>query len=435
MFNEAIPVTLDGGFECQLPLMSQVNQHFSRNKITDINKTIRTQLDAREGSDNLAGKKLAITVGSRGISGLIPVLEETIAYLHRHGAEPFIVPSMGSHGGATSEGQIKILAGYGITEQSLGVPIRSSMDVVEVAKMPDGIPLYLDRIALEADGIILCNKIKPHADFKGNVESGLLKMLCIGLGNHLGASSLHRYGFHNFHTAIPEAGKRLLDKIMVTFAIGLIENAYDELMDIEVVEQAGILKAEPNYLEKAKNNIASILFPEIDVLIIQEIGKNISGEGMDPNVTGRPGSGLKQGFNGPDIRSTVVLELSSSTHGNGVGIGMADITTRSLVNSLDLSAMYTNAATAGTLATAKIPMVMDNDREAIIFALKTAPIHNIEKAKVMWIKNTLELDYIMISAALVESVEAIERANLTGISMPFKFDSQGKLISWSSQQS
>lgn len=432
MFNKAIPVTLDGGFECTLPQMVQVKQHFSRNKITDIKETIKAQLDARKDTNHLAGKRLAITVGSRGISGLIPVLEETIAYLRRHGAEPFIVPSMGSHGSASSEGQIKILAGYGITEEALDVPIKSSMEVVEIATMPDGIPLYLDRIAVEADGIILCNKIKPHADFKGNFESGLLKMLCIGLGNHLGASTLHRYGFHNFHTVIPEAGARLLDKITVTFALGLIENAYDELMDIEVVEQVDILQAEPNYLQKAKNNIASILFPDIDVLIIQEIGKNISGEGMDPNVTGRPGSGLKKGFFGPTISNTVVLELTPSTHGNGVGIGMADITTRSLVNSLDFGAMYTNAATAGTLATAKIPMVMNNDREAIIFALKTAPIHDIEKAKIMWIKNTLELDYIMVSTALAETVEQIDRANCTGISAPFKFDSQGKLISWPS---
>jgi len=430
MFDEAIPVTLDGGFECNLPQMFQVKQHFSRNKIIDIKKTIRAQLDMRTDTKKLAGKRLAITVGSRGISGLIPVLEETIKYLRSYGAEPFIVPSMGSHGSAKSEGQLQILAGYGITEEALNVPILSSMDVVEVAKMPDGIPLYLDRIAAEADGIILCNKIKPHADFKGNFESGLLKMLCIGLGNHMGASTLHRYGFHNFHTVIPEAGARLLEKITITFAIALIENAYDELMDIEVVEQSEILKAEPNYLKKSKNNIASILFPEIDVLIIQEIGKNISGEGMDPNVTGRPGSGLNKGFFGPAIGHTVVLELSPSTHGNGVGIGMADITTRSLVNSLDLGAMYTNAATAGTLATAKIPMVMNNDREAIMFALKTAPLHNIEKAKIMWIKNTLELDHIMVSETLKEVSKKIKNANCTGISSQFKFDSDGKLRPW-----
>jgi hypothetical protein len=429
MFDKSIPVTLDGGFECTLPQMFPVQQHFSRNKIADVRETIRTRLQARTDKSQLAGKRLAITVGSRGISGLIPVLEETITYLLNNGAKPFIVPSMGSHGGATAEGQVKILASYGITEQALGVPIESSMEVIEMARMADGVPLYLDRIAVEADGIILCNKIKPHADFKGRVESGLLKMLCIGLGNHLGASSLHRYGFQNFHTVIPEAGTRLLEKTTITFAIGLIENAYDELMDIEVVEQQDILQAEPIYLKKATDNIARILFPDIDVLIIQEIGKNISGEGMDPNVTGRPGSGLG-GFNGPNIGNTVVLDLTTATHGNGVGIGMADITTRSLVNNLDLSAMYTNAATAGTLATAKIPIVMDNDREAIIFALKTAPIHDIQKAKIMWIKNTLELDHIMVSSALVETVVQLERVNCAGSPVQFAFDGDGKLIPW-----
>ncbi|PRQ64936.1 hypothetical protein [Vibrio mediterranei] len=282
---------------------------------------------------------------------------------------------------------------------------------------------------MEADGIILCNKIKPHADFKGQVESGLLKMLCIGLGNHVGASSLHRYGFHNFHRVIPEAGGRLLEQVNVPFAIGLVENAYDELMDIEVVEQADILSLEPKYLEKAKQNIATIKIPDIDVLIIQEIGKNISGEGMDPNVTGRPGSGVS-GFTGPNISSTVVLSLTEATHGNGVGIGMADITTRQLVQNLDFSAMYTNAATAGTLATAKIPMVMGNDREAIVFALKTGPIHDIQNAKIVWIKNTLELDNIYVSEGLKDVVESLEGVDCISESIAFEFDESGSLLPW-----
>ncbi len=337
---------------------------------------------------------------------------------------------MGSHGSANAEGQVVILETYGVTEQSMGVPIVSSMEVVHVATMSDGVPLYLDKVAMEADGIILCNKIKPHADFKGQVESGLLKMLCIGLGNHVGASSLHRYGFHNFHRVIPEAGERLLEKIHVPFAIGLVENAYDELMDIEVVEQQNILSLEPEYLAKAKRNIATIQIPDIDVLIIQEIGKNISGEGMDPNVTGRPGSGVG-GFKGPNISSTVVLSLTEATHGNGVGIGMADITTRQLVQKLDFSAMYTNAATAGTLATAKIPMVMGNDREAIVFSLKTAPIHDISKAKIVWIRNTLDLDNIYVSEALKPVVEDLEKAEtVIGTDQEFCFDSEGRLMPW-----
>ncbi len=430
MFDKKIEFTLDGGFECELPKMMEVHQYFQRHKIHDISEHAKRSLDSYPNPERLAGQSLAITVGSRGISGLIPVLQETVRFLKSHGAHPFIVPSMGSHGSANAEGQVKILASYGITEASIGTEIRSSMEVVKVCEMPDGVPLYLDKIAMDADGIILCNKIKPHADFKGQVESGLLKMLCIGLGNHLGASSLHRYGFHNFHTVIPEAGKRLLDQIHVPFAIGLIENAYDQLMDIEVVEQHDILNCEPIYLAKAKQNIAQLLVPDIDVLIIQEIGKNISGEGMDPNVTGKPGSGVS-GFKGPNIGSTVVLSLTEATHGNGVGIGMADITTRELVQGLDLSAMYTNAATAGTLATAKIPMVMNNDYEAIVFALKTAAIHDIRQAKIVWIKNTLELDTIYVSEGLASVIEGIEQASLKAEPQEFQFDNNKKLLSWS----
>lgn len=429
MFDREIKFTLDGGFECELPKMVKVSQHFSRNKLEDIPQRINQELARYPNPERLQGQRLAITVGSRGISGLIPVLQQTIQFLKRHGAIPFIVPSMGSHGSANAEGQTKILATYGITESSMKVPIVSSMEVIEVAQMSDGVSLYLDRVAMEADGIILCNKIKPHADFKGQVESGLLKMLCIGLGNHVGASSLHRYGFHNFHRVIPEAGGRLLEQINVPFAIGLVENAYDELMDIEVVEQADILSLEPKYLEKAKQNIATIKIPDIDVLIIQEIGKNISGEGMDPNVTGRPGSGVS-GFTGPNISSTVVLSLTEATHGNGVGIGMADITTRQLVQNLDFSAMYTNAATAGTLATAKIPMVMGNDREAIVFALKTGPIHDIQNAKIVWIKNTLELDNIYVSEGLKDVVESLEGVVCISESIAFAFDESGGLLPW-----
>lgn len=430
MFDKEIAFTLDGGFDCELPDMVRVEQHFERPKLQDIPAAAKAALSQFANPASLKGQRLAITVGSRGISGLRPVLLETIQFLQFHGAEPFIVPSMGSHGGASAEGQTAILQTYGITEASMGVPIRSSMEVVHITDMEDGVPLYLDKIAVEADGIILCNKIKPHADFKGKVESGLLKMLCIGLSNHVGASSLHRYGFHQFHWVIPEAGKRLLKHINVPFAIGLVENAYDELMDIAIIGQDAIFDAEPQYLAKAKQNIAQILFPEIDVLIIQEIGKNISGEGMDPNVTGRPGSGV-EGFSGPSIRNTVVLNLSEKTHGNGVGIGMADITTRRLVQSLDFGAMYTNAATAGTLATAKIPMVMNNDREAIVFALKTAPIHSIKDAKIVWIKNTLELDTVMVSTALADTVDQIENANIASGPVPFSFDRQQCLKPWS----
>ena len=422
---DRIDANIEGGTEYPFPRMVPVDQHFDRPRVEDIEQTVRTEMDKLDPAA-FRGKRIAITAGSRGIAGLVEILANVVVRLRDWGAEPFIVPAMGSHGGATAEGQVRVLGGYGITEETVGAPILSSMETVEVARLDDGRPLYCDKNAYGADGIVVCNKVKPHADFKAEYESGLVKMMALGLGKHKGAAAIHTHGFGSFEQVLPEAGKALLQNLPVCFGVAILENALDDLMAVEVIPPERILEREKELLSLAKKSIARLLLPEIDVLVVDEIGKNISGEGMDPNVTGRPGSGLP-GFDAPAIQKIVVLDVTPESHGNGVGIGMADITTLRCVNKLDLGAMYTNAITATIVDPAKIPLIMNNDREAIAVAFKTCNRITPQTARVVRIKNTLEVHRILVSEALVPGVEANPRMSLVGAPQPFKFNADGGL--------
>lgn len=420
-----IDVTIEGGMVYPFPPLIPVDQHFDRKRLHDIDAAVTEQL-RRIPDGHVAGKSIAITVGSRGIMGLVEITRALVAGLRAKGAHPFLVPSMGSHGGATAEGQVAVLKGYGITEQSTGAEIRSSMEVVEVARLADGTPLYIDRIAWEADGIVLANKIKPHADFKAGYESGLVKMLCIGLGKHRGAVALHNHGFARFPEILPEAGARLLERLPVLFGLAILENAFDDLMALEVIPRDRILAREKELLEVAKASIGRLDFTDIDVLIVDEIGKNISGEGMDPNVTGRPGSGLP-GFDALDIQKIVALDVTPQSHGNGVGIGSADLSTRRCVEKIDLGAVYTNAITATILNPAKLPMVLNSDHDAIVVALKTCNLITPETARIVRIRNTLEIQRIWVSPALLPHVKASDRLSVAGPQRPMAFDATGRL--------
>ena len=412
---DQIKVTLEGGLNYDFPRMVEVEQHFPRKRVVDIGQTVRFQMEKID-SNSFTGKRIAITVGSREIAGLVDILQGIGGLLRSCDAQPFIVPAMGSHGGATADGQVQILEGVGITEESIGMPILSSMETVEVARFEDGTPLYCDRLAFEADGIVICNKIKPHADFKGDYESGLVKMLTIGLAKHKGATALHDHGFDRFHEVLPRAAQLLLGKLPVLFGVAILENAFHELMAVEIISPEKIMTKEKELLIDAKKNIARLLLPVIDLLIIDEIGKNISGEGMDPNVTGRPGSGLNEGFEAPRIQKIVVLDVTDVSHGNGVGIGMADITTLRCVNQIDFNAMYTNAVTATILDPAKIPLVMNDDREALALALRTCNRVTPQSARVVRIKNTMDLNRILVSESCLPDV--IANKDLSVISSP-----------------
>ena len=419
-------VVVEGGMEYPFPSLIPINQSFSRERIENISNTIASEMK-KIPKDIISGKTIAITVGSRGITGMVSIIRALVQELKTFDGEPFIVPAMGSHGGATDEGQIKILASYGITEDSIGAPIRSSMEVVEVSQLDDGTPLYTDRLAYEADAIIIANKIKPHADFKANYESGLVKMLSIGLAKHKGAVTLHRHGFDQFHDILPRVAEVLLDRLPVLFGLAILENAFDELMSLEIIPTEKILSREKELLKISKRSIGRLLFPEIDLLIIDEIGKNISGEGMDPNVTGRPGSGLP-GFNAPEIQKIVVLDITPQSHGNGVGIGLADISTRNCIEKIDLGAVYTNAITATILNPAKLPIIMNSDRDALAVALKTCNRITPETARIVRIKNTLELHRIWVSPVMLDELEKNENIEIAGKETPLEFDSSGRIF-------
>ena len=421
-----IDVNIDGGLTYPFPSLIPVEQHFERQSLQAIAPTIHQQLE-QIPQEQVNGKSIAITVGSRGITGLVKIIRALVDGLISMGGKPFIVPSMGSHGGATAAGQIAVLKGYGITEASIGVPIKSSMEVVEVSRFEDGTPLYTDRFAFEADAIVIANKIKPHADFKGRYESGLVKMLTIGLAKHKGAVALHDHGFGAFHEVLPKAAEILLDKLPVLFGLAILENAFDELMHLEIIPKAQIMAREKALLEIAKRSIGRLLFNDIDVLIVDEIGKNISGEGMDPNVTGRPGSGLP-GFPAPDIQKIVALDVTAESHGNGVGIGSADLSTRRCIEKIDFGAMYTNAITATILNPAKLPMVMNNDHDALCVALKTCNRITPKNAKIVRIKNTLEVHQVWVSPALLDYVNAAENLSVSGEAQAISFDAAGNLL-------
>jgi|TARA_B110000091_G_scaffold89236_1_gene97875 hypothetical protein len=428
-----IQVNIEGGLDYPFPPLIPVEQDFKRESLGDIASTLSSELEKLPAS-SISGKSIAITVGSRGIDGLVEIVSTLVGQLKKRGAKPFIVPSMGSHGGATAEGQIKVLSSYGITQKSTGACIRASMEVVEVGQLNDGTPLYIDRFASEADGIIIANKIKPHADFKANYESGLVKMLCIGLGKHKGAVTLHQHGFDRFHEILPNAAKVLLEKLPILCGLAILENAFDKLMHLEVISPQQILLREKELLEVAKASIGRLMFPRIDVLIIDEIGKNISGEGMDPNVTGRPGSGLPGFSDAPKIQKIVVLDLTPESHGNGVGVGLADVSTRHFLKKIDLGATYTNAITATILNPAKLPLIMNNDKEAIAVALKTCNRITPDTVRIVRIKNTLELHRIWISPSMLEDMENNENLKVDGDESPMEFDEFGQILPVEKQQ-
>ena len=422
-----INVKIQGGYDIKFPKMVKIKQHFKRERINNIEMKIYQEMKDKLSPQMFENKRIAITAGSRGIASIVYILKTVIKQLKNWGAKPFIVPAMGSHGGATSEGQKDLLKSYGITEKSMGIPILSSMDVVQVASLDNGMPIYCDKNAIEADGIVVINKIKPHADFKGKYESGLLKMMAIGLGKHKGAAILHTYGFDKFDDIIPKVGKVLLDNTSVIFGLAILENAYEEIKKLEIIPKEKIMEREQELLEEAKESMAKILFPYIDVLIVEEIGKNISGEGMDPNVTGRPGSKIF-GFIAPKIQKIIVLSLTEESHGNASGIGMADISTIRCINQINFETMYTNSITTTILDPAKIPIIMNNDKEALIIALKTCNRVKLSEAKIIRIKNTSYLHDIQVSEAYLDEIKGRDDISILSKSEPIRFREDGWLI-------
>jgi len=401
-----MPVLTESALSIKLPEMIKVRQKFGIQRINDIESAVSNEIYNNTIVKMVKpGQKIAIAVGSRGIFNLAEIVKTVGNCLKRLGAKPFIVPAMGSHGGGTAEGQREVLSSYGINENRIGLPIVSSMEVLKVGETVDKIPVLMDRVAYESDMIVPIARIKPHTDYKARIESGLCKMMAIGLGKHEGCSRLHKEGFERFGKVIPEVAEVIIKETPIGFGIAIIENAYDRTAFIKAVIADEILNEEPGMLNVAKSMMPKIMLPDIDVLIVEQIGKDISGAGMDPNIIGRTTKGKLQGFEGPDIKRIIVLSLSENTHGNACGIGLADFTVKHFLESVNYTSTYANVIASGNPEAGRIPIVMENETEAVIAALSCCPGINENNPKIVRIKNTLHVEEIFISKNMMPDIE------------------------------
>lgn len=415
-----------------IPRMVKIRQNFDATCIpeSEIPAVIRRELDREElGGKILPGMKIAITCGSRGINHNALMVRTMVDFVKEKGAEPFIVAAMGSHGGATAEGQLQILTDYGITEEAMGCPVVSCMDTVEIGTSEKrGQAIRIDKHAAAADGILLYNRIKPHTSFRGPYESGLMKMMAIGLGKQVGANALHSQSPAIMHELVEEYGLTILKNAPILGGIAIIENAYDDTYLIQGMTPQEIVDDEPKLKEISYQTIARLLFDECDVLVVDQIGKNISGDGMDPNVSGRfvqP----RYCSGGIDAEKVVILDLTDETHGNAQGVGLAEVTTRRLFNKMKMEMTYPTGVTNTFLHLMKIPMVMDNDREALQLALCCIPeAEDPANPKVIRIPNTAHIGEIEISEALLP--QARENPDIEILTDPYEltFDENGNLL-------
>lgn len=388
--------------DTKIPKMIKIKQKFDEDKIDDIAGTVLEQISRDEIAGKIeAGKRYAITCGSRGVSNIALIIKTVAKFIKEKGGQPFVVPAMGSHGGATAEGQLGICHALNVTEEYVECPILSSMDVVLVGKTHMDESVYIDKNAYEADGIIAINRIKTHTSFRGEFESGVTKMLTIGLGKQVGAESCHSSGVKYMPDKIPRFAAVIRENANIVAGIGTIENAFDETCKIAAMTSDEIPLIEPKLLLESKGKMGRILFDKFDVLIVDEIGKEISGAGMDTNITGRFDTPYASG--GPDVQRIAVLDLSEKTHGNGMGIGLADFTTRRVFDKFDFDETYPNIITNLIPHTVYLPVIMETDELAIKAAIKTCMNINHDNPEIVYIKNTHSIREIYISEALLES--------------------------------
>ncbi|MEC0268452.1 lactate racemase domain-containing protein [Paenibacillus anseongense] len=409
-----------------IPQVVKIRQKFDRTILENPEQELADKLASSGVMETiLPGQQVAVAVGSRGIANIAGFTKTTIDAIKAKGAFPFIVPCMGSHGGATAEGQTEVLLHFGITEATMGAPIRSSMEVVKIDELPNGLPVYVDRIASEADAIVVINRVKPHTAFRGRIESGIMKMIAIGLGKQKGAEACHQLGFKYMAENVPAMANLMIQKLPIVFGVALVENAYDETCRVEVLPAAEIEEREEQLLIEAKARLPKILFDEIDVLVIDYIGKNISGDGMDPNVTGRYPTPYAHG--GPDVAKMVVLDLTPETKGNANGVGTADFTTQRLVDKTNLEFTYANGLTSTVCAPTKIATTLENDFYAIKAAVKTCNILDYTKCKLVRIQDTLHLGEIEISVNLLDAARVHPDIEILTEPYDLSFNTEGNI--------
>jgi hypothetical protein len=416
----------------RFPRMMRVRQSFPPTPAFDIRAVIEAEFAKVRGRVR-GGAKIAVGVGSRGIANLSAIVAAVLDVLKGAGAAPFIFPAMGSHGGATPEGQRELLAEYGVTESAMGVPIRASMETRLIGTSEDGVPIHASTEALAADGIVLVNRIKPHTDFFGPLGSGLMKMSVIGLGKRDGAAAMHVAASRIGHErAIRGMARVMIAQAPILCGVAILENQHHDTVKLVVVPREEIEAREGGLLAEARELMPRLPFEEIDLLIVDQIGKNISGAGMDPNVTGRWVDGyssslMRAGRPAPFIRRVFVRELTPETHGNAIGIGLADVTTSRLVRAMDDRVTYINALTALTPQCAKVPIHFETDREGIGAVLTSLALDDVRRARVVRIRDTLSLSEMEVSEELRGEVEG--QAQLSGSSAvrELEFDSEGNL--------
>lgn len=374
------------------------------------------------------GMSIAITAGSRGVANIALVIKTIVECLRERGAEPFVIPAMGSHGGANSQGQRAVLEGYGITEAYVGAPIRSSMEVVRIDHLerPD-LDVFMDRFAWESDGVIAVNRVKVHTDFHGSHESGIVKMLTIGLGKHAQALAVHRYGADGLRDYIPLVSQRVIQSGKILGAFALLEDGCDQTADIRAALPEEIFAVDSAFLERSRKLFAQLPLGEVDALIVDTMGKELSGTGMDPNVIGRVRiDGQADG--GPHVRRLAVLDLSDGSHGNAIGVGLADITTRKLVEQIDWKATYENVITSGFLSRGFLPLVAESDRRAVALALSTCGVPVTDQFRLARIRDTLHLSEAYVSLPLLRELTQSGRGEQIGPFQPIQYDPSGRIL-------
>ena len=414
------------------PNMYRLRQRFEGPAIHDIPATVAAEL-ARAGvaATVKPGQTVALTAGSRGVANIATIVKATAEYLKAIGAKPFIIPAMGSHGGGTADGQLDVLRHYDITEETMGVPLRATMEVVQLGETADGLPVWLDKYASEADHIGVINRVKPHTDFSGAIESGLLKMMAIGLGKYHGAQHYHRanvqYGYEH---VIRSVGRTVLQQARIAFGLGIIENGYDQTAVIQAVRASEFEDTELRLQALAKQLAARLPFDFIHLLIVEEMGKNISGAGMDTKVIGRIMNIIEEAPKHPRILRIYVRDLHDDSYGNATGVGLADFVSRRLVNKIDSRATYINCLTGLSPESARIPITFDSDREAVEAALGTIGMVKPEEARIIRIQNTLLLEELEVSEAFLPEVRG--RTNLEVLWGPkgLMFDGNGGLAAF-----
>ncbi|MBX6772742.1 MAG: DUF2088 domain-containing protein [Chloroflexi bacterium] len=411
-----------------LPLMVRVRQRLDDRVVIDLDSVVLRQVERHLEGKIRPGQAIAIAVGSRGVANIARIVRSTAEAVRRAGGSPFVVPAMGSHGGATAEGQVAVLASLGVTEAFVRCPIRASMDVVQIGATDDGMPVYLDRNAAEADGIIVINRVKKHTDFRGEIESGLMKMIAIGLGKKAQADLIHAHGAEGIKRYVPLVARVTLARAPILLGIATRENGYEETAEVAVLEPGEIEEGERRLLRRNKRTYPGLPFDELDVLVVDWIGKDISGTGMDTNVIGRfrvPGQPEPRR---PRIRTIVALGLTEASHGNAVGVGLADLISRRLRDRIDEAVTAVNVITSGFLDRGKIPITLPDDRTAIETAILRLPPSARARPRLVRIHDTLHCAEFEVSEGLLEEVARHPRLTVVGEPHPMAFDATGTII-------